>query len=696
MHSHRMSKVIHKLPHRISGGLLRLLIVIAFGYPVNQAMAQPGRDNYIREQIKELTGIWTEYENKLAPWETSDNLSAIPELFSVKPDTAKDSTTRNAYLAEAALAREQMLKRFNGLEAYGSYMENFSSNFIDPESNLFFRRKFSAGLEWNALGANGFYENLQRRKILKNQAEIYKLQKQLGRISYNFLDVSYFIIYHFNKYKLQTLEKRREMLRKNYEIAENLFLMKHVTKQDLMQIIQKQAEVENMLALYKGYNDLLDTLGYNMTDKALLPMFDINVMKYVRDSSGSVQQGYLDSAVYELAVKNLKLEHAYWNLVGLKTYARYNYFDLANQSVSAQFSNRNYFSVGLNVNFPLYFPGKRKINFIEAQARAQAYKPPVVNQDQQRDFINRYYEFRYKVKQFYGLVEKRKYWSELIRAERVKKDVDELMFNPVRAMFLIDDLYAIDIEMLDTRQNMYIDLLNFQVRAPQLKVEDCVTQLTAPVISKERRNKAFRVNPGALDLFTPGALLEYALLNDMNEIIIPFDDKTSAKTEAVISSPSFASVDVWLSTGIDKISQATALLMKKANSTRKTGLFLKLSDGQTIPSQGVDSLTVFVVSVPWNTSAESLKALTDKCSAVYLEVPAGTGKDAIVSKTSGLDEDLKFQLGLSIQTDAFKTRTELEAFTRDITKASGIQRVIQGDFEGLRKLDGLSYKTNIN
>src|SRR5690606_1537799 len=87
------------------------------------------------------------------------------------------------------------------------------------------------------------------------------------------------------------------------------------------------------------------------------------------------------------------------------------------------------------------------------------------------DILNESYEYRYHLKQYVLFYQKKQLILEKIRQERVKEQLKDADYSPVHVLELIDQLYQIEIELLDIKQNLYIRLLKIHEKLKIIPME---------------------------------------------------------------------------------------------------------------------------------------------------------------------------------------------------------------------------------
>jgi hypothetical protein len=254
--------------------------------------------------------------------------------------------------------------------------------------------------------------------------------------------------------------------------------MQSLKKIDLMEMIQQQVDVKSMYQIYKAYNEqLVQTEPQTIPVTKVLPVFDIQSDRLF---NYTIQQQ--TDSILKLKTKNLQLQNSFWNTVNLSANFRYNYFDLV-QSTS---STRDFLSAGLSFSVPIPFNLNGKKDVVKEKSALELFDQKIAQDAQHSEWLNRLYEFRYKLKQYNNLSESHKRYEELVRLERVKESLKNYDFNPISALNYIDELLGMEIEMLDLQQRMYIDLLDIYSQSSNNGILDLVTPYDGTKVDPDR------------------------------------------------------------------------------------------------------------------------------------------------------------------------------------------------------------------
>ncbi|MFO0357467.1 MAG: hypothetical protein ACK50A_10945 [Sphingobacteriaceae bacterium] len=431
-------------------------------------------DTIVSAYIKDLTAIWN--DNKAKHFnELIQTESSGLELFtsaSVSSVTASSTLKDQRDLVIKRNRLEQTIyKKDLGLSLGGGYQENLGTPFVSTDDAVVFRRKFMIGVDWDIL-KGGLIENRTKIKHLQNDLLFIELSQKQNQSNNNSTIAFYAkVIDSFNKAKLKVLEQRLAMINKQHVIAKTLWELKQLSGDAYIKSMQHKTDILLQGKLYSNYNSDFDQIKNKeeINVKPILVDLDFaRVLKFV-DSSEVIKDPAATNANYQ---SNL---NSYYQQMSLKAYTRYNYYDVFNNTIV----NRNFLSFGLNFSAPLHNTSKERneIDQINYQLRTMQndMTANVVNGKNTTYYLlNLFYEYRYKLKQYFNLLEKRKVFEELIRTEVVKQKLYDLEFNPNTAIYLLDDYWSNTIELLDLHQQMYGIILNIHEKVPGLKLSEYI------------------------------------------------------------------------------------------------------------------------------------------------------------------------------------------------------------------------------
>ncbi len=478
---------------------------------------QTSLDSNIDSYIKDLSAVWSKY----------DTIS-FNSFFSV--DTLAKPTFTVSFFNPASKLKslqlqinrqEQLIKKKDlGFSLNGLYQYNFQRPFADPNEIIVFRQKATFGIDWDFLN-NGLYENRILFGQLKNKYKAINAKRLEENVAKFQQKNTENIINFFNKHKLSVLQKRRELVNDQKPTVEKLYALKQLTTDSYIKLFQHETDIYGQLNLYRGYNDAARLISSDSNSiKETPPLVDIDVQKLFQISNITTP----DSSVY-YEKESLKQGSYFLRDLTLRASLKYNYYDLYNNTTL----DRNFVSVGMNFSMPLAFnySNKKELNRLNGELIQTKNTAP--NQDLNYILINTFYEYRYKLKQYFNFIEKRKAFGELIRTEQVKKQMGDIEFNPNTALYILDDYWSITIELLDIKQDLYKLLLAINAKLPNHVLNDFIkpveiAQYAQPV---EKPYRAIYIWSDAFKNHDVQVLTNYCELNEFSHLLLSYNTTKS-------------------------------------------------------------------------------------------------------------------------------------------------------------------------
>ena len=473
-------------------------------------------DNSFYNNINKLEKVWKNYESLEYTQEDSLNSYLIQTLLSYP---VQNNSSNSASKSEYYNLKSQYYKKDFGLSASANYLENLNPG--PGDDDLIYNRRLQAGIYWDVL-KGGWLANKNKSEQFQNLSSIEIYEDKFNNTKETYLSRWHSILFAFNKIKTQILDERLTIVEQQIEVANSLHESKLVSREDLISIYARKAEIESMYGIYNTYNTQLEPdFPVYVDDIKRITLLDLNYETLLGELS--VNESISDSVKF-YEQKNVDLENSVLHDISLKTFARYNWYDMTNGANG----NRNFFSLGASVSVPIPFNNKIERQFLVLENDLKHREENNQNNTFQKDILNDAYEYRYKLKQFVNLIEKRAKFTELLRQERVKYKLDRLDFNPVKALNLVDDVLKIDIELTDLQQNMYLKILRIHEKLPKVNPSD----LVKPIRLSEIRVKSHKIESvyawsSALKRYKTEFIAEYFVYNNVQNAIISFNKDTS-------------------------------------------------------------------------------------------------------------------------------------------------------------------------
>lgn len=658
------------------------------------------QDELVSSYIQNLTDIWNELNsNAFSSYIIDSSLTLKSEPFKIEKKSSANNRTQT--LLRLNQLQQSINNKDLGLHATVNYQENFKSPFIDPEEIVVFKRRAIAGLDWDILN-NGFYENKIKNKILKvNYAVLEKKQNAETESIFQNTQTAQIIAY-FNIKKIEILDARKKLNKKQIPIIEKLWSIKHITKDNYLKAIQNSTDIDAQYNLYRNYNQAkLNTKLFEFD----LPILELNVHELLQ----KINERPFDSTTLD-ASQIAKYQSSYIKDISLKAYTRYNYYDVYNSNQP----NRSYISAGMNLSLPLTFNQKDKKEYYLTQYMLANSQEATDSIDFQSLILNKYYEYQYKLKQFKNLYHKRLVFEELLRTERVKAQLGDFEFNPNTALFILDDYWSNAIELLDLKQDLYKVLLDIKAKLPTVNISEYTSVLNLSNLNIASSNPPFKAIYIWSDAFKNNSqtvINEYCKVNEFNCLLISYNPGKPYILQISDFISKNHTTPVHLMIGSNKLLQTGIsgfldTLKTNMNLSQIKGIHLDI-EPHTFPdfkenkeqyfkkySQLLKQAKQFTdinhlelsVSIPLNYPEEILTELNILCNYVYLMAYENVDPDFIFRKTAEEKAILKTKCVLALRTKDFENRNSMN----ELFKKTGFDKSAYHDLDDLIKFDNQS------
>jgi hypothetical protein len=645
--------------------------------------------------VRELQKIFA--ETSYAPIRFEDTALTVIESISNRR-RAVNSIDRSLYLEK----QKELVERDYGLSLTGGYLENVNPTTSDLEDNLVYTRKFSGGVEWNVLN-DGYFENRMQARILDEKIVRHQMMNASAEESFHYLGRFDYTIYVFNKVKIDLLNKREKQLLEQYGIVNQLVLLKMLTKEDLVNLQTRLAEVESLAKVYQDYNTYLGVTDDSITfDYTNLPLIDLDYEE-IFSMLGMQTDSLLTGGSYSDYYK-------WYHEINVGTFARYNYYDMIDDTY------RSFGTVGVNVAVPIPFNHKLR-NEIEAERWKYENEKLVQGRvDLQEDILNTGYEFRYKLKQFIGFYQKRKVLMERLRIEKVKVRLGDVNIDPLGGLALYDDLLQIDIELVDLLQNLYLKALKIHSKIPGSDIRAIVVTQQPEKLSSylDKKDRAVYVWSKTFEEHTPVFLAEYAVYNEFEKVVIAVheDDSLKAKKELFMNYAN-ENGDVYFMIGNNQLlfekdveGRLSKIIGQYPDFTPK-GIHLDIephtfdnwgTDRQNLLNQYVEFVgkastycksrnMELDISIPPNYNPEIVDKLLAMVDHIYFMCYENVKTEYLVNKLTTFVDNGLDQVVVAFRTEDFVNRIEMEAKIEEIREQTGITQFAYHDLRRMIAFD---------
>lgn len=653
------------------------------------------QDSLLLTKIEELKVLFEDYDYD--PIEFEDTSLVVIRDISKLEDLTQ-FPDRSVYLQK----RAEQLRKDIGLNAVGSYIENLSADPADGlENNIGYQRRVQAGIQWEVLDA-GYLENKVRAQMLEDRILREKLSNDITKEGQFYVKRFDQTVFTFNRMKLDLLEKRLIELDKQHGLIRDLVFLKKLKKEQLIKVEIRLAEVESLINVYKSYNDYLEIDEDSVSDlNEDLPLIDLNydaIFKLVGMQTDSLLAG-VDYVEY----------FKWYHEVGLRPFARYNYYDIITGD------NRQYFSAGVNVTVPLSFNTKLN-NEVEHEKWKYENERFTRNRAQlHEDVLNTAYEFRYQMKQFVDNYQTRKLINERLRIEKAKMRLSEISVDPFKGLDLFDELMESDIELLELLQGLYLKALKIHTKIPGVAIDDIIKSQSAGDLFEyvKVKKRDVYIWSKTFENYTGDFLAEYAVYNEFGKMIVAVSDKDESKEKKLFMQYAAESSEVYFMLGNNKLfynSDITGYLervLTNYEKTSPTGIHLDIEphtfDSWDNDRRGLLNKYVVLVaevsrfctknnlkleiSVPKHYDEFIMDQLFQLVDKVYFMCYENVDTDFLVRKLKTYMDKYADKVVIALRTEDFDNRLEMENKIDDLQKRLDIVEFAYHDLQRIISFD---------
>ncbi len=444
--------------------------------------------------------------------EFTKDLSGFNAIFTAK----YSDSVEYKHLEAERLAEIRIIEKDLGLNFTTNYTRNFDGAVLDEEG-AFYNWRTSGGLSWNIL-RSGVVNNKHRAEQMKLQWEAEKSMqdqkfKELGyRKTYDF------IVYTFNAKKVEVVERRLAILDQLLEVANRMFYLKLVQWDHVLEVMSKRAETALFLKNYTTYLDAvqLDSLQRNLNPGSL-PVFDLD---YDR-----IKEVGIDTLSRHTALQNklAALDHQFhWSKdVNLSAQLRYNYYSGSNIS---SIGNRDFLGGGISFGIPIPLSKGLKKDWKNAKKAQLETSYKTYQNGLQNELLNHFYEYEYALKQYVSFYFKKERVATLIKRGMRKKRLQDPDFSPLQVIDRLEELFSIEIELLDIQQKMYLKALKIFTLTGSDDLEQLIQlQDFARYATNTPGGRNIFCDPEILMNLETKYLVEFLKYNEADEVLVSID-----------------------------------------------------------------------------------------------------------------------------------------------------------------------------
>lgn len=372
--------------------------------------------------------------------------------------------------------------------------------------------RWRAGLEWDVLN-DGYFDKRRKSKAVEDELKMYELESGLRRRSSNYPFIYNKIIHAVNQRKIELLHQRIPYLESLMEILKDLYYIHDVKYTEVLDVKKKIEESKELLATYGKFNHAFTSRVQQDTlelDAGKFPILNIDIDRLLNDT---IYEQLINKMV-DVKKEAIMNKEANVNLPNLKLFGNYN---LRTRTYEY---DRSYASFGASFSMPIDFNKKEKrmSNFLESELIQQKADNQVYNNT--RELLNLYQEYNYNMKKYIASLHHKARLEEQLRVERVLLNYDRRGHSPLKALNLQDFVLAVDLDLLDIQQVMYLNMAKIATKSHHADFMSCVSIRKFEEVGKKLEGERY-VYLTQLDLkenFT--FIINYLQKNEFKSVVL--------------------------------------------------------------------------------------------------------------------------------------------------------------------------------
>lgn len=565
------------------------------------------------------------------------------------------------------------------------------------------------GLDLDLL-KDGFFAHKNQAEQLANQKEIEWLEFDSKRNKERAFYRQNVLIYYFNREKIKLLDLRIDMLTQALDMLFSIYYMKDILYEEVLQVKSKLEQAQVMRKNFQDYNAAIEELlniRYlpSPIDVNKLPLVDLDVHRLLNDTLFDNRNKQLT----DLHTESNKLKDSWVNDVTLKLQANQN---LALGSPGN--FDRFFPSVGVVTSIPVESLFDKKIDR-ELNEAEKLYAQRFQDYEQINTFteiVNHSYEYKYKLKDYVEHLYKDLLYQEKLRIELLNRTRFTDYYQPFQLLNYYDQLNAIRLNMLDIKQQLYLDLLKIYAKTPLKSIR----QYLAPLVLNQyfvklAGSRTIFINKEDFNHYDKNFIDNYLKFNDFqfaimeNPVIVDLTEPLPQVNLPKGSEVKFIQTVGWRpSMKYPEKAVADLISKLKKNSLSGFTLYVHEADLKGLGSIGLASLKEEIknflvevdrvdpdmpvfLSVPVEFPLEQAHGLGVWAQKVILRINGTTDMDLVKSLPTRLLPFEELPICISLDVKQFENRLKMEAYISQIVKRYPIDDVVFNNFQSFVEMD---------
>ncbi|MEK6726763.1 MAG: hypothetical protein AABY54_09500 [Deltaproteobacteria bacterium] len=640
---------------------------------------------------------------------SGNELDAVVRLIDGKTDTVTEAELKRLISVE----RLDAVKSDIGLKLTGSYINNMKNGILDDERSSFNNSAY-LGVEWELL-REGYLQRKREKDRFQGDVRLNELLSQRSGRDEALQRLYYKTIYIFNIAKMRKLRERLDYLDKYINTARQLYHYKLFAWEEIVKLEQERVTAGNILKNYLSFEKVFSNqqdLKFPDAEKEL-PVLDISIVTLINE----VRKDDFYNRVLEAEMgRKVRIDDPLLD-INFRIFARYYMDNLLSNNGQDSLAAGFYFKI------PLSFSGKsyEKLGTLEGKLADLSLGRKQDGEIYQ--ILDTYYEYQYKLNDYLKLTYRRGLIEERLRREGVKRSFGDHLYSPVHQMQLLDELYAVEFEILEVKQQLYLKLLElYRLTAGEDILKHVRVVKKGMEIKRYKGERSAYIWSEGFNEIDNDFLTMYIEQQEISDIIISVGERTNVgKLSSFIERIRSKGTKVQALIGSNELLRLNnrdrlAERIGNASLTGFDGVHLDI-EPHTLPEwkerreellkEYLDMLKfvreittekkiALAASIPVFYPENALKEMAEVIDMAY--IMAYEIKDVQVFKNRVKEEIeiFKDKATLALRTKDFSTRLELEEFLGKVIDTTGIPRVAVHDIKGMVILDEKSAIDTVN
>ena len=431
------------------------------------------------------------------------------------------------------------VKRNKGIDFTSSLQHNEYGSFYDGDEN---NSRARVGLEADMLD-EGYLKWIRERKKLQLDQQIHQMESAATSRDRNYAYLYNCLIYSFNLEKQKLLKNRVAFLESFIEIYYQLYFAHEMAFERIIDLKSRLEEAKILLDGSLAFNEALESeLGKEniaLVDARNIPVVQIRIEELLDPDALSIYQDSLSS----LKAGAIDLKYKNSSDSKLKLFARYNWGDYFSNT-----SRKSFISLGATFRTPIRFDKGLR-------SELAAYEKAMVEERFSEQWYNRikeimilYEEYQYKLKQYSNFLHKIFHNDEKIRQERVLLDNRRGAHSPMKALGKLENIQAINYELLHLKQQLYLLLLQINLRNYESDFTQYLQPLDLNASSKKLIGNRFIILKTSRGMEKDiEFILKYLEKNEIQGILLDAQDQA----DKWVTSLSYSGIDIYVNSNFN-------------------------------------------------------------------------------------------------------------------------------------------------